>query len=119
VAEYLAALQEYQTTIEAIRAQYELELEAYEAEAEVYAVQLEEYGRAAEEYGKTLVSAVIPAEGTLLIVDENFHWAWVNKDNPDQYYGVLAATWTAQLILQATLLALILLLQKRKDKAGG
>lgn len=119
VAEYLAALQEYQTTIEAIRAQYELELEAYEAEAEVYAVQLEEYGRAAEEYGKTLVSAVIPAEGTLLIVDENFHWAWVNKDNPDEYYGVLAATWMAQLILQATLLALILLLQKRKDKAGG
>ncbi len=118
VAEYLAALQAYQTTVEGIQAQYKEQVAAYQAEADIYTAEFTQYLTDLEAYGKRQAinqGVISSAEGTLLTLTENFGWAWVDKDDPGEYYGTLTTTWFAQIVIMSVLLGGILVFQKRKD----
>jgi hypothetical protein len=125
MAEYFAALQEYQTLVEGIQNDYRAQVAAYEAEADVFAAEADSYAVAFEGYLEDLAGyrtrqavnqgIVQTAESQLLLFTENFGWTWVDKDDPGAYYAKLGGTWIAQAVIMAILLGGILFFQKRKD----
>jgi len=115
MAEWGAAMEDYQTTVETITAQSKSEFDAYEAQVDIYSVEYANFIEAQIAHGKAVGEAVAPAEGTLLAVDRKFSWAWANKDDTGAYYGKLASTWFAQFMISGILLIAILIFQKRKD----
>ncbi len=119
VADYLAALQEYQTLVEQIQEDAKFEFDAYEAELQVYRAQVEEqivsYQEELISWQAARAAAVLPAEGLIDTFVEDFRWAFVDKDNPDEYWPFIYETWIAQGAIIGVLFVAILFLQKRKD----
>ena len=125
MAEYFTALQEYQTLVEGIQDDYRAQVAVYEAEAAVFQAEADIYAADFEAYLQDLAAyrtrqavnqgIVQTAESQLLLLTENFGWAWVDKDDPGAYYGKLAGTWIAQGTIMGVLLVGILFFQKRKD----
>jgi hypothetical protein len=115
VADYLAALQEYQTLVEGIQAEAEAEFAAYEAEIQVYQAQVIRYQEDLATWQITREAAVLPAEAMIFTFNDDFRWTWVNKENPDEFWPFIYQTWIAQGIIISVLFVAILVLQKRKD----
>ncbi len=115
VADYLAALQAYQTLVEQIQTDAEGEFAAYEAEIEVYQAQVVSYQEELVGWQIAREAAVLPAEGLINTFVEDFRWTFVNKDNPDEFWPFIYKTWVAQGIIISILFVAILVLQKRKD----
>ncbi len=122
VAEYLAALQEYQVLVEGIQEQYKADLEAYQAEADIYAAEFAAYQEAVveQEFQRFAAAAaaeipVSAAEGAVYQIRDSFGWAWVDKGNTGEYYGRVLSTWAAQGLIIGVLLTGTLIMQKRKD----
>jgi hypothetical protein len=125
MAEYFAALQEYQTLVEGIQAGYREQIAAFEAEGDLLAAEADQYALEFEAYLTELAAygqrkatneiIISTAESQVLLLTEIIGWVWVDKDNPSEYYGRMASTWTAQLVIMGVLLTGILFFQKRKD----
>jgi ABC transport system ATP-binding/permease protein len=115
VAAYLAELQTYQDEVEQIQSNSKAEFSAYEAAIGVYKAQVVAYQEASLKHQAGVVSAIQPAETVLKKYDEKFGWAFVNKENPTEYWTFILTTWSAQLLISGILFVGIIILQKRKD----
>jgi hypothetical protein len=126
IAEYLDALEAYQAEVQEIQSAFQADLAAYRAEAAVFqsetvafetarAEYLEARARWEAENQAAIAEAVIPAEQTIAQAERDFGWLFVNKNNPEEYWGTITKTWLAQSSIIGLLFFLILILQKRKD----
>ena len=115
VAAYLTALQDYQAEVQRIQDEYRAEMDVYQAEAEVYKAQMTEYQTELAEWEIARHSAISGAEGVLEAMLEQFGWTYVNKEDQAVFFSRIFTTWLAQLVLSAVMIALIMLLIKRKD----
>jgi putative flippase GtrA len=115
MADYLAALQVYQTEVEGLQAAAKADFANYEAEIAVYQAQMVVYQESLIEYKAAVASAVQPAEAVMTNFVENIGWTFVDKDNPDVFWPFIFKTWAAQLLIISVLFGGILILQKRKD----
>ncbi len=115
VAQYLNALQSYQDDVSRIQTDYKNQMHLYEAQAKVYQAEMIEYQEALAEYELKRNSAVKGAEGLIKNVRDEFGWAWVNKEDPGEFWPWLTTAWSAQLIIILVYFVLILYLIKRKD----
>ena len=129
MTQYMNSLQLYQEETDRIADGYRAEMAIYEAEAEVYKSEMTAYQEDMKDYQiklgdyqKELAAFRLPrekavggAEGMIESLKEEFGWAWVNKEDPEEYWPWLFKTWLAQLIIISIYIALILYLIKRKD----
>ena len=115
VAEYLAALEDYQVQVAQIQADAEGQFAAFEGELEVYKAQVVAAQEALITWEGTRQAAVLPAEGLINQFNGDYGWTFVNQDDTDGYYGTLFNTWAAQGVIMAILFVAVLVLQKRKD----
>jgi len=117
VAQYMNALQSYQDGVTRIQDDYRNQMKLYEAEAKVYQAEMVKYQEALSKYEIARNSAVKGAEGLIESVTEEFGWAWVNKNNPQEFWPWLTRTWVAQGVLIGVYFIIILFLIKKKDVA--
>jgi len=115
VAEYLTALQEYQVLVEGIRSDSEAAFTEYEAELSLYQAQVVAHQQELVEWRIARQSAVLPAEGMIALIVEDYSWTFVDKDSPERYFRFVATAWAAQIAIILTLLVVILIVQKQKD----
>ncbi len=115
VAEYLAALQAYQTMVEQIQAETEAEFARFEAELEVYKAEVVAAQESIITWQIAQASAVEPAEGVIRQFYKDYGWTFVDKEDTAAYYSTLFTTWGAQGIIMGILFIAVLVLQKRKD----
>ena len=115
VAEYLTALEAYQIEVEAIQSNTKAEFAAFEAQVEVYQAEVVAYQQASITHQAGVATAVQPAETVIQKYNEKFGSAFVNRDNPSEFWFFLLKTWIAQLVISGVLLVGIVFLQKRKD----
>jgi hypothetical protein len=115
MVQYLNALSSYQDEVKAIQENYRNEMTLYQVQALVYKSEMAKYGEDLARYNITRVSAVKGAEGTIESVNEKYDWAWVNKNDPKEYYSWLFRAWISQLEIVAVYFFIILFLIKRKD----
>lgn len=115
MADYFADLQEYQIEAERLQEETKAAFAQYEAEIEVYQAKIVAYQSELIEYQTAVAGAVGPAESTLALYQRDFGWAFVDKNDPGQYWPFLIKTWFAQIVIMSILLGGILFLQKRKD----
>ncbi len=115
MVQYLNALSSYQDEVKAIQENYRNEMTLYQVQAEVYKGEMAKYGEDLARYHITRVSAVKGGEGTIESVNEKYDWAWVNKNDPAEYYSWLFKAWFSQLEIVAVYFIIILYLIKRKD----
>jgi hypothetical protein len=117
MAIYLQALQDYQEQVEDIQDAYRAEVEAYQDKADQFAddmkVHLED--KATWEINRN--AAVGKAEGVIDTFYENFGWAFMDKDDTDEYWTRILTTWAMQGLIIAINFALILVFIYRKDRA--
>lgn len=115
VAQYLNALQAYQDDVNLIQTDYKNQMELFESQAKVYQAEMVKYQEALSEYELKRNGAVKGAEGLIESVRNEFGWAWVNKNNPDEFWPWMIKAWSAQLIIVLVYFLIILFLIKRKD----
>jgi len=116
VAEYLAALQEYQQLVKGIQAEAKEAFSDYEAKLELYQAEAIARQEALVQWRIARESAVQPAEVLIAQYSEKFGWTFVNKEDAARFWPMLITTWSAQALIMAALLAGILILYKRKDR---
>jgi hypothetical protein len=115
MAQYMNALQSYQDDVQRIQDDYKNQMELFEAEAKVYQAEMVKYQEALSKYEMARNSAAKGAEGLIDSVTEEFGWAWVDKDNPKEFWPWLFTTWIAQGVIIFVYFIGILFLIKRKD----
>ncbi|MGD2026203.1 MAG: ABC transporter permease, partial [Anaerolineales bacterium] len=115
MADYLAALQVYQTQVDELQAAAKADFAQYEAEIAVYQAEVVSYQEALIEQKAAVVSSVQPAEALITLFVRDQPWTFVDKDDPDAFWPFLLKTWGAQLAMISILFGGILILQKRKD----
>ena len=115
MAEYLELLQDYQVEVNQLQETSKLEFAEYEAEITLYQAELMAYQEALIEYSAAVATAVQPAETVLATFVGNLGWAFVDRDNPEEFFPFLYKTWVAQSLIILILFGGILFLQKRKD----
>ncbi|MEJ2484719.1 MAG: FHA domain-containing protein [Anaerolineales bacterium] len=115
MADYLSALQAYQTQVEGLQAATKADFAKYESEISVYQAEMVVYQEDLIEYKAAVASAVQPAEAVMNTFVENIGWTFVDKDNPDEFWPFIYRTWGAQVLIISILFGGILILQKRKD----
>jgi hypothetical protein len=115
MAQYMNSLQSYQDEVQRIQDDYKNQMELYEAEAKVYQAEMVKYSEALSKYDIARNSAVKGAEGLIDSVTEEFGWAWVNKDDPKEFWPWLFKAWIAQGVIIFVYFLGILVLIKRKD----
>jgi hypothetical protein len=115
MTKYLNALGEHQQEIEQIQEVYKGEIAIYEAETEVFQAEMADYQEEYTEWEVTRSSAIGGAEGLIESINEEFGWAWVDKDDPDIFWPWLFRAWLAQTIIILSFIGLTLVMIKRKD----
>jgi len=117
VATYLQALQDYQKQTEEIQDAYRAEVDAYQAKADQYAEDMKTFQEDKATWEINRNAAVSKAEGTIDLFYKNFGWAFMSKEDLDQYWSRLVATWATQGLIIMINFFLILFFMYRKDRA--
>ena len=115
VSSYMVALQDYQDEVNLIQDQYKADVDEYQAQADVYKAEVTTYQTELAEWGIDRMSAISGAEGLIESLNDEFGWAFVNKEDTAYYYQRIAKTWMAQGVLITIMFGLTLILIKRKD----
>jgi hypothetical protein len=115
MAQYLNALSSYQSEVKDIQDAYRNQIDLYRSQSDVYESQMTKYQEDIARYSIARVSAVKGAEGIMSAVNDQYGWAWVDKDKPSVYFPWLFQSWFAQLEIVAAYFVVILWLIKRKD----
>jgi hypothetical protein len=108
-------LQSYKADVQRIQDDFKNQMDLYEAETKVYQAEMVKYQEAFSRYEMARNSAVKGAEGLIDSVTEEFGWAWVDKDNPKEFWPWLFRAWIAQGVIVFVYILGILALIKRKD----
>jgi ABC-type multidrug transport system ATPase subunit len=115
MAAYFDEVQAYQDDVQVIQDNYKADMELYQAEAEVYQEEMEAYQEDLIEWQLTRKAAVDPAEAIIETFYDEYGWAFVNKDDPGEFWPRLFRTWIASSIIIGVLLVGVIIMVKRKD----
>jgi hypothetical protein len=129
MADYFAALREWEAESEQIQNDYEAQLDVYQQQVADYQAEIADYQSRLGDYQNALIkyqqdlgawqiaraSAVKPAESLISQINRDFGWTFVDKTDPALFYPKIIGTWIAQVIYSTVLFLVILVLQKRKD----
>jgi hypothetical protein len=116
MAQFLQALQTWETQVKQIQANYKSELATYQANAEVYKAEAITYQEDLAKWQIARAAAVEPAEGLIKQARNKFGWTFVDKNNLADYSSSIATAWVSEVIIITVLFVGILWFQKRKDK---
>lgn len=117
MAQYLQELQDYQNTTKQIQDEYRAQVEAYQEKADQYAEAMKAYQEEKAEWEISRNAAVGKAEGMISTFNDNFGWAFVNRDDDDEYWSRILSAWAIQGLIIALLLLLTLYFIYRKGRA--
>jgi hypothetical protein len=115
MAEFFQKLQEWETQVNAIQADYKQQITAYQAQSEVYKNEVITYQTELAAWQVGQGSAVSPAEFAVNKYYNDLGWTAVDKENSSAYWGKVFNTWLVQSFIILLLFGAILYLQKRKD----
>ncbi len=115
VAQYLNALQDYQSQVAEIQNEFKIQMEGYQRESAIYQYQMMDYQEVLSDWYVARAGAIGAAEGNITAMLERFGWAFVNKENALQYQNIIFGTWKAQGVIITVLIFCILGLMKLKD----
>jgi ABC-type multidrug transport system ATPase subunit len=117
---------------------YEVELDIFRAELAVFQEDVEEYPNLLEDlqeeqvafqreqaeyqqavaiYNAERAQAIVPAEETIRRFFDSLGWTFTNKDDPNEFWGVVGGAWGALLVMNGVLFLGTVLFQKRKDSS--
>jgi ABC transport system ATP-binding/permease protein len=113
---YLQALNDYQTKVDKIQADFKDQMKAYQDKADAYKVQTADYEKALTEWKIKRNSAVGEAEGIIKTVYTDFSWTFVDKKDTKAYWKKITGTWAAQGVIILVLAIASILLVWRKDR---
>ncbi len=116
VALYLQDLKSYQDSVQKIQDEYRATVDDYQDRAEKYKTEVRDYQENRTEWEINRNAAVGKAEGLIKQVNDNFGWAFVNKDDANAYWSRLAFSWAMQGMIIIILFGLILFFIYRKDR---
>ena len=116
MAQFLQALQTWETQVKQIQANYKSELATYQANAEVYKAEAITYQEDLAKWQIARAAAVEPAEGLIKQARNKFGWTFVDKNDLADYSSSIATAWVSEVIIITVLFVGILWFQKRKDK---
>jgi hypothetical protein len=115
MADFFAALQDWEGQATQIQEDYKRQIEAYQAQSEVYKSEIIAYQTELINWQIAQASAVTPAESIIESFYTNFEWTFVNKEDKVAYWAKITKTWMIQSGIILILFVAILVLQKRKD----
>jgi hypothetical protein len=92
MATYLQKLQDYQKQTEGIQDGYRAEVQAYQDKADQYAEDMKTFQEDKATWEINRNAAVSKAEGTIDTFYKNFGWAFMSKEDLDQYWSRLKTT---------------------------
>lgn len=115
MADYFAALQEWEAQVNAIQDQYRADIAAWRAEGEVFRAAQVDYQTKLADWQIARTRAVQPAETLVNQIKRDMGWTFVNKQDSVAYFTKIITTWAAQLVIITILFFGILIIQKRKD----
>ncbi len=112
---YMARLAAYDKEVARLQGAYETELAAYQEEANRYQEELATYQAELSRLELARAAAVGAAETQIRVFNDEFGWAFVDKEDPLAYYGAILRAWLAQITIILFLLLGALFLQRRWD----
>lgn len=115
MTQFMNALGAYQEDVNQIQELYKGEMSIYEAEADIYQAEMESYQKDYTAWEVARTSAVGGAEGLIESITDEFGWAWVNKEDPLDFWPWMITAWVSQLTIISLFIVLIVILIKRKD----
>jgi len=122
MTQYMNSISLYQDEVNRIQDGYRAEMAIYEAEADLYKSEMlayqddmTSYQEDFAEYNIARTSAVGGAEGLIDSMNDEFGWAWVNKENSGEFQSWMLNAWLAQFVIIGVYVIVILYLIKRKD----
>jgi ABC-type multidrug transport system ATPase subunit/predicted component of type VI protein secretion system len=117
MAQYLQKLQEYQRLTKQIQDNYRAEVNAYQEKADQYAEAMKAYQEEKAKWEISRNAAVGKAEGMIDTFHKNFGWAFVNRDDADEYWSRIWFAWAIQGVIIGLLFVLMLFFIYRKGRA--
>jgi hypothetical protein len=115
MADYFAALEEWEAQANAIQDAYRADIEQYRAEADVFQAAMVEYQTELADWQIARTAAVQPAETLVNQIHRDMGWTFVNKRDTVAFFTKVISTWVAQAVIITLLFVGILIIQKRKD----
>ncbi len=115
MADYFAALQEWEAQVNEIQDAYRADLDLYRAEAEVFQAAMVSYQTELADWQVARAAAVQPAETLVNQIHRDMGWTFVDKRDVVAYSTKIISTWVAQMVIITLLFVAILIIQKRKD----
>lgn len=112
---YSEEMEIYEEDVTALTDNYKADMKLFRAESEVYQEQMKVYQEDSIEWELTRKAAVDPAEAIIDSVYGEYGWAFVNKEDPGEFWPRMFRTWIAMVIIIVVLLGGTLLMVKRKD----
>jgi hypothetical protein len=117
MAQYLQKLQEYQRLTKQIQDNYRAEVNAYQEKADQYAEAMKAYQEEKAKWEISRNAAVGKAEGMIDTFHKNFGWAFVNRDDADEYWSRIWFAWAIQGVIIGLLFVLMFFFIYRKGRA--
>jgi ABC-type multidrug transport system ATPase subunit/predicted component of type VI protein secretion system len=115
MAQYAESMQVWRDEAELIQDGYRAEMEAYERDADLYRAEMENYQTEYSTWKSKREGLVDQAVKALAAIDEEYNWAFVNKDDTQAYWSKIVTSWLAQGIIIAILILGVLWMVRRKD----
>jgi hypothetical protein len=114
MADFFQQMQAYQAEVGAIQDEYKRQIADYQARSEVFKAEATTYQQDRAEWEIQRSAAVAKAEGLMSSFNNDFRWAFVDREDSTAFWSKLINTWIAQLIFQGVALGLILVIMARK-----
>ena len=115
MAQYSEAMQAWRDQSEGIRDGYMAEMESYERDADLYRAEMENYQTEYSTWKSKREGLVDQAVKALTAIDEEYYWAFVNKEDTQAYWSKIVTSWVAQGVIIGILILGVLWMVKRKD----
>jgi hypothetical protein len=115
MAQYSEAMGNWRDEVEQIQDAFKAEMRAYERDAELYQAEMENYHAEYTTWKSKREGIANQAVKTLAKIDEEYSWAFVNKEDTQAYQTKIITSWIAQGLISGVLILGVLWMVKRKD----
>jgi ABC-type multidrug transport system ATPase subunit len=115
MAQYSEAMQVWRDEVELIQEGYKAEMDAYERDAELYRAEMENYQTEYTTWKSRREGLVDQAVKALAAIDDEYNWAFINKEDSQAYWSKVITSWAAQGVIIGVLILGVLWMVRRKD----
>ena len=116
LAQYLQALNDYQASADKIRAEYKRQADDYRAKSDLYKAEMTTYQTKRTRWELDRNSAVSKSEIIINTYNNDFGWAFVNKQDSAEYWSSILFAWSVEAGMSFVLFILVLVFIYRKDR---